>query len=223
MARQVNQSRGFNTSLLAMNFDHRYLPHPLLYLHIIDMSERSLGAMKYIPTCASIFCLQQRPTCVNSSSACLRLWPSTLVLSATYHYHSCHLVARSLIRVTQQLTWRSQFWGLAPCLLIIMMDWAITQTCSHTLLSICCVVKPPLSGQIPIVSAAHWLTSTLVFCALTQCCVVRNWIVLALVTTDFDNQQVLHYILGSQWWPMIEWWISNACDSKQASGMSNMS
>jgi len=41
--------------------------------------------------------------------------------------------------------------------------------------------------------------------------------------TDFGNQKASHYILGSQWWVMIEWWISNACYSKQASGVLNIS
>jgi len=29
-------------------------------------------------------------------------------------------------------------------------------------------------------------------------------------------------MLGAQWWSMIEWWISNACYSKQASGVLNI-
>jgi len=40
--------------------------------------------------------------------------------------------------------------------------------------------------------------------------------------TDFGNQMASQYILGSQWWSMIEWWISNACYSKQASGALNI-
>jgi len=40
--------------------------------------------------------------------------------------------------------------------------------------------------------------------------------------TDFGNQKASHYILGSQQWSMIEWWISNACYSKQASGVLNI-
>jgi len=42
------------------------------------------------------------------------------------------------------------------------------------------------------------------------------------MTTDFGNQKASHYILYSQWWLMIEWWISNACYSKQASGVLNI-
>jgi len=41
--------------------------------------------------------------------------------------------------------------------------------------------------------------------------------------TDFGNQKALHYILGSQRWSMIEWWISNACYSNQASKVLNIS
>jgi len=41
--------------------------------------------------------------------------------------------------------------------------------------------------------------------------------------TDFGNQKASHYILGSQRWSMIEWWISNGCYSKQASGVLNIS
>jgi len=40
--------------------------------------------------------------------------------------------------------------------------------------------------------------------------------------TDFGNQKASHYIVGSQWWSMIEWWISNVCYSKQASGVLNL-
>ena len=34
--------------------------------------------------------------------------------------------------------------------------------------------------------------------------------------TDFSNQKASHYIFGSQWWLMIEWWTSNAYNSTAA-------
>jgi len=106
---------------------------------------------------------------------------------------------------------------------MMLMDWAISQTRSLSLLSIRCVVKPPLSCQIPMVSAAHGLTPTPAFSAQTRTWKVGIWIVLASATTDFGNQKASHYILGSQQWSMIGWWMSNACYSKQASGVLNIS
>jgi len=103
------------------------------------------------------------------------------------------------------------------------MDWAISQTCILTLLSICCVVKPPSSCEIPMVSAAHWLTPTLGFSAQTRTCRVRIRIVLASTMTDFGNQKASHYLSGSPRWSMIEWWISNACHSQQPSGVLKIS
>jgi len=41
--------------------------------------------------------------------------------------------------------------------------------------------------------------------------------------TDFGNQLALQYISGSEWWPMIEGWISNTCYSKKVSGILNIS
>jgi len=113
--------------------------------------------------------------------------------------------------------------GPAPCLLIMLIDWAISQPRSLTWLSIGCVVKPPLSCQIPMVSAAHWLTPTPAFLPQMWTCTVGISIVLASVTTNFGNQKASNYISGSQWWSMIEWWILNACYSKQASGVLNIS
>jgi len=71
-------------------------------------------------------------------------------------------------------------------------------------------------------SAAHWLTTTAGLSAQTRTCRVGIWIVLASATTHFSNQKPSNYILGSQWWSIIEWWISIACYSKQASGMLNI-
>jgi len=41
--------------------------------------------------------------------------------------------------------------------------------------------------------------------------------------TDFGNQKASHYIVGSQQWSMIEWWISNHYYSKQVLGVLNIS
>jgi len=140
-----------------------------------------------------------------------------------YRFQSGPLDSRSLIQVTQQSIRRSHCWGPAPCLLMMPMDWAISQKRSVTSLSLRYVVKPPLSCQIPVVSAAHWLTLTQVFSDQTRTCRVSIWIVLASATTDSGNQKASHYILSSQRWSMIEWWILNACYSKQASGVLNIS
>jgi len=40
--------------------------------------------------------------------------------------------------------------------------------------------------------------------------------------TEFGNQKASHYILSSQQWSLIEWWISNARYSKQASVVLNI-
>jgi len=74
-----------------------------------------------------------------------------------------------------------------------------------------------------MVSAAHWLTPMPAFSAQTQTCRVGIWIVLASSTTDFGNHKASHYILGSQQWSMIDWWISNTCYYKEASGVLNIS
>jgi len=136
-----------------------------------------------------------------------------------YRFQSGLLDSRSLIQVTQQSVRRSHCSGPAPCLLVMLMDWAISQMRSLTLLSIRCVVKPPLSCQMAMVSAAHWLTPTLAFSAKTWTCRVGIWSESASATTDFGNQKASHCTPGSQRWSMIELWISNACYSKQASGV----
>jgi hypothetical protein len=74
-----------------------------------------------------------------------------------------------------------------------------------------------------MVSAAHWLSPTPAFAAQKQTCWVGIWILLAYVTTDFDNQKAPHYVSGFQRRYMIEWWILNASYSKQASGVLNIS
>jgi len=233
MAWQGNRSMGRNAPLSGKTCHPMLLSCPLQYLQIIRKSKRSIGAMKYIPTCMSFLFLvgvssswlflRRRPTCTNSSSAALSFRPSGLVLSAMYHFQSGLLDSSSLFRVTQQSVRRSHCSGLAPCLLMMLMDWAISQMRSLTLLSIRCVVKPPSSCQIPIISAAHWLTPTLAFSAQTRTWRDGNWSVVASAMSDFDNQKASHYILCSQWWSMSEWWISNGCHSKQALAVLNIS
>ena len=140
-------------------------------------------------------------------------------MSAMYLFQSGLLDSRSLIQVTQRSIRRSHCSGPAPCLLMMLMDWTLSQTRCLTLLSIRCVVKPPLSCQIPMVSAANWLTPTPAFSAQTRTCRVGIWIVLASATTDFGNQKASHCTPGSQRWSMFELWISNACYFKLASGV----
>jgi len=91
------------------------------------------------------------------------------------------------------------------------------------LLSVRCVVKPPISYQVHTVSAADWLAPTQAFSVQTRTCRVGIWIVLASVMTDFANQKALHHVLGSQRWSMIEWWISNACYHNAGLGVLNKS
>jgi len=229
MARQGHCPRYHNPSLSAWTCDRRFLPRRLLYPHIIRKNKRSIGAMKYIAGWTSflffvgvssrVFFLRRQPTSANSSRAALNFWPVRLVLSAMYGIQSGLLDATSLNQVMQLSIRRSHCSGPAPCLLMMLMDWAISQMRSLTLRSIHCVVKPPSSCPIPILSAAHWLTPTLAFSVQTQTCRVGIWIVLASATTDFGNQKASHYISGCQRWSIIEGWISNVCDSKQASGV----
>jgi len=177
MAPQGNRSRRRKVPLSAKTRDPKFLPRRLLDLHIIRKSKRRIAAMKYIPMCtsflflegvfSSLFFLQRRPTSANSSSTALSFWPLRLVMSVMYHFQSGRLDSCSLVRETQWSITKSHCSGLAPCLLMMLMDWAISQTRSLTLLSIRCVVKPPLSCQIPIVSAAHLLTPTPAFSAQT--------------------------------------------------------
>jgi len=175
MARQGNRSSCANSCLLGKTCDQWFLARCLLDLHIMTQSKWSIGAMKYTPTCNSflfvvgisstLFILWRRPTSRISSSASLSFWPWRLVLPAMYHYQSGLLDSSLLIGVTQQSIKRSHCSGPAPCLLMFLVGWAISQTCSVTLLSICCVVKPPSSCQIPMVHAAHWLTPTAAYSA----------------------------------------------------------
>ena len=189
--------------------------------------------MKYIPTWTNflflvgvpsmLFFLQQRSTSANLSSAALSFWSLRIVLSALYCFQSSLLGTRLLIWTIQWLIKRFHCLGPAPSLLLMLMDWAIVQTRSLTLLCFRCIVKPPFSCQFPMVFAAHWLTPIPAYSAQRRTCWVSIWIVLASATTDFGNQKASHYILGSQQWSVIEWWISNARNSKQASWVLNIS
>jgi len=64
-----------------------------------------------------------------------------VVVSAIYRFQSALLDARLLIQVTQWLIKRSLWLEPALCLILMVMDWAISRQCSLTLLSICCVVS----------------------------------------------------------------------------------
>jgi len=112
--------------------------------------------------------------------------------------------------------------GPAPCLLLLLMDWAISHTCSLTLICLHWVVMQLISCQIPMDSVAHCQIQTLAFSAQTWTSTVGVCNILASVTTDFSNQKASHYILGSQRWSMIEWLRSNECHSEQASGVRNI-
>ena len=186
--------------------DPRLLPYCLLYLHIMRKSKWCIGAMKYIPTCKSIIFvvrvllilvfLQWWPTSVNLSSAALSFWHSRSVSSAMYCFQSGLLHGRSLIWITQWLIRRPHCLVLVPWMLMILMDWAISQMRSLTLLSIYCVVKPLLSCRIPIDSAAHWVTPTPAFLAQMQTSGVGIWIGLVTGMTDFGYLKASHYILN---------------------------
>ena len=129
--------------------------------------------------------------------------------------------ARLLNRIIQQSIRRFHCLGQMPGLFIVLMHWAISQMRSRNLLFIHCVVKPPLSYQISIVSAVHWLTPTHAISAQMWTCRVGIWIELASVITDFANQKAAHYRIGSQRWSIVERWISNAHFCIPTSGVLN--
>jgi len=232
MAGQGYWTRSRNTPLSVKTCDATFLPRSPLYQDTIRKRKGIIGGTQYILPCtrflflvrvsSSLFCLQQRPTSANFSSAALSFSSSRLVLSALYHFQSGLLDARSLIWVTQWSMRWSHSSGPVPFLWIMRMHWAISQTRSLTISSIHCIVKPPLSCQIPIVSAARWVTPTPAVSAQTWTWRVGIWIVLASAMPDFGNLQASHWILVSQLWSMIEWWMSSACYSQQASGVLNI-
>jgi len=232
MTRQGNWSRLHHVQWSVKTGDPSFLSCHFLFLQIIRKSRRSIGPMKYIPTCVNLvflggvslilLFLGQRSTSANSSNAVMIIWPLTLASSAVYHCQSGVLHARSFIWVTQQSIKRYHCLGPADSSLLMTMDWAISEPGTLTWLSFRCVVKPPFSYHIPMASAAHWLTPTPAFSAWMRTRTVSIWIVVASGTTDFGNQKVSHYTLGSQRWSMIEWWISNAHYYKQATGVLNI-
>jgi len=132
------------------------------------------------------------------------------------HFRSCLLDTRLMIRAMQQLISRSHCLGLLPSLLLMLMDWAISQAHFLTAISFYCIVKPPFLCQIPMVSATHWLTPTFSFLAQRLPLWVGIWILSASATTDFHNQKASHYNSGSHSWSIIEWWISSARYFNQA-------
>jgi len=233
MARQGTWSRLPNAPLSARTWHPWSLPCRLLSLHISRLSKWSIRAMKYIPTWTNFlflvgvlaipYFLQQTPFTANWFSGALSFWSSTSVLSAMKHFQSGLWDVRSLIRVTQRSIRRSHCSGQAPCLLLMLTDWAGSETLSLTSFCFRCIVKPLCYCQISMVSAAHWLTPTVAFSAQMQTSRVGIWIVLPSGTTDFGNKKASHYILGSQWWSKIEWWVSYPGYTKQASGVLNVS
>jgi len=218
---------------MAETCDQWFLSCRRLYQHIIRKSSKSIEPMKYIPMCTrfhfqvglswSQFFRRRMPTYANLSGDALWFSPLQFVLSGLNHFQSGLWNSGSLIRVTQQLLGRFHCWGPAPCLLMMSMDWAFSQTRSLTLISIRCVGEPPLSFQIPMVCAAQWLSPIPVFLAQTWTCRVGIWIVLVSATTDFGNQKASSSILGSEPWWMMKWWISNASYSKHVSETLNIS
>jgi len=188
--------------------------------------------MKYIPSGTHVLLLvglssiqlffQCRPPSTISSSAAWSFRPSRILLSANYRAESGRLDGRSPIRRTQGSIRISHWLGLVPCLFLMLMDWAMSHMRPLSLLAFCCFVMLPFSCQIPNVSAAHSLTPTLAFSAQTQTGRVGIWIVFASATSGFGSQKASHYILCSQRCSMIDWWISNACSSKQWLGVLNI-
>jgi len=115
--------------------------------------------MKYIPTGTNflfsvgvgsiIFFLQGSPPSANSSSAPLSFWPPRIVFSAMYRVQSGLLDTRSLLPVTEWLITRSYCSGLARGLLLTIIDRAITNRRSLTLVFFLWVVQPPFPAQSP--------------------------------------------------------------------------
>jgi len=229
---QENQLRHRNAPWSAATCDVWFLPHCLLYLHIIRKRNRSIGAMKYIQMLTNIldcvdvalilFFVRRRPTSANLWSAALSVWPWRILMSAIYH------IPRS-IWDSRSPTWAKTWWGrrchctvLASLLLLILMDGAISQTRSIALLLFHCVVKRRISCWIAMLSTARWLTSTQVFSDQRQTYWDCSWIVLAYRITDFGHQMPTHHISGPQQWSRIQQWLSNIIYTKQELGFSNI-
>jgi hypothetical protein len=124
------------------------------------------------------------------------------------------LDARLLIRVMKQFILISLPMDLVPSLWLIRIDWAIAQTRSLMLICFHCINKAPVACQIPIVSATLSLPLTHVYSAHRRTRCVGVWITSASVTTGLGNQKASCYILDSQRWPIIEYWISISYYSK---------
>jgi len=88
-----------------------------------------------------------------------------------------------------------------------------------TLWSFHWVVRQPFLYKILIISAAHWIALMPAISAQRWNCDVGITIELASAITDLCIQKASHFIQGSQWWSMMEWGISNVCDSKSPSGV----
>jgi len=168
-----------------------------------------------------LFLLQWKPTSGNLSTAGYSIWPCTMALSAMINFQCRHFDTRSPIQTTIQSIRRSHSSGQVPRLRLLLRDWGIAQTYSICLFSFPRVVKQLFCGKFPIVSAADRMSPILVCSALRQTCWVCIWIELASVTTDFGTHESSHYIVSSQWWSTIQWWISDYQYSKQSSGVLN--
>jgi len=157
--------------------------------------------------CQSLVKRILRSTKANISDH-IQCWPEFVTIQRSLVSHVPFLKqpldTRSPIWVTQRLNRTFYCLGPAYCLLLILLDWAFSQTRTLTWSSIHCIVKRLLSCYLPMVSAVHWLTETPAFLAQTWTCRVGSWIRLVSAMTDLGNQKASNYIFGSQWWSMIE-------------------
>ena len=108
-------------------------------------------------------------------------------------------------------------------LLLMLIEGAISQTRSVTLLCFRCIVKQPCSFQIPKVFAAHQLTTILAVLSQPHTWSFSICIILASATMDFGNEKASHYIWLSQWQSLIECEISTAYYNNQALGVLHIS
>ena len=164
MASQGNRSSHRYPPWSAKIYHPLFLPGCLPYLNNIRKSKRCIGVMKCIPTWMNmlfldrvlsiLFFLLWRPTSANTSWSCaaMSFSPSREVLSVMCRFRSGHWDARSLIRVTQWSVRRSHCSGPAPSLLLMIMDWAISQM--HSWLYYLSVV---LSSHLPAAQSAWFL------------------------------------------------------------------
>jgi len=179
--------------------------------------------LSLVRTLLILFFSWERSISDTLSSTPLRRWPLNILLAAIYRFQKSLWGASSLIRVTQWSIGRFESLGLQPSFLLTLMDWAISQKNFLSSLSCDCVFTPPLSCQTTTVPAAYWLTPTLAFSVRRQTCAFAIRIAVDPAMTGFSNRTASHNIVCSPWWSLMEWWMSNTCNSKQASGLLNRS